>query len=204
MRYLSRGPTPPEGRFIQFAGEAVSLGEQFDEVLVAAQAGAPWAIGLIYKDLQPRVLRYLVAREPKEGEDLAAQVWMDVASSLKAFRGGEVELRAWLFTIARRRLIDHRRRTKRRPAVLAPTEDLADRPANDDPEETAVISDSSAEAFRRISSLPKDQADVVLLRVVGGFSVEEVARILRKKPGTVRVLQHRALKALAKEFSQDR
>ena len=52
-------------------------------------------------------------------------------------------------------------------------------------------------ALSCIAMLPASQADVVLLRVLGGLSVGEVAKILDKRPGAVRVLQHRALRTLA-------
>jgi RNA polymerase sigma-70 factor (ECF subfamily) len=52
------------------------------------------------------------------------------------------------------------------------------------------------------TSLPRDQAEVILLRVVGGFDVAEVAAIVGKRPGNVRVLQHRGLRALAERLSE--
>ena len=50
---------------------------------------------------------------------------------------------------------------------------------------------------------PRDQAEVILLRVVGGLDVGEVAAIVGKRPGTVRVLQHRGLRRLAEEIARD-
>jgi RNA polymerase sigma-70 factor (ECF subfamily) len=50
------------------------------------------------------------------------------------------------------------------------------------------------------SVLPAEQAEVLMLRVVGGLPVEEVARVVGKRPGTVRVLQHRALRRLASQL----
>jgi RNA polymerase sigma-70 factor (ECF subfamily) len=52
------------------------------------------------------------------------------------------------------------------------------------------------------SALPAEQAEVVMLRVVGGLPVEEVARVVGKKPGTVRVLQHRALRRLTSQLRE--
>ena len=65
--------------------------------------------------------------------------------------------------------------------------------ASDDPAAEASASD----ALSVIGRLPPDQAEVVLLRVVGGLSAEEVGRIVGKNAGAVRVLQHRGLKRLA-------
>jgi RNA polymerase sigma-70 factor, ECF subfamily len=62
---------------------------------------------------------------------------------------------------------------------------------------------SSDEAIRRITALlPPDQAEIVLLRVVAGLSVDDVAGITGRRPGTVRVLQHRALRRLAERLER--
>jgi RNA polymerase sigma-70 factor, ECF subfamily len=52
------------------------------------------------------------------------------------------------------------------------------------------------------SCLPADQAEVILLRVLGGLEVAEVAAIVGKRPGNVRVLQHRGLRLLAERLSE--
>jgi RNA polymerase sigma-70 factor (ECF subfamily) len=72
-----------------------------------------------------------------------------------------------------------------------------------DPETQALATSETEAALAHIARLPADQAEIVLLRVVGGLTVEEVARIVGKKPGTVRVLQHRALKRLSDDLMRD-
>jgi len=60
---------------------------------------------------------------------------------------------------------------------------------------------SAAQAIARlVATLPPDQAEVLMLRVVGGLSADESAEVMGKRPGTVRVLQHRALRRLAREL----
>lgn len=67
-----------------------------------------------------------------------------------------------------------------------------------DSSEEAVEALAADEAVRMLAAgLSRDQAEVVILRVLGGLSVEDVAAVLGKRPGTVRVLQHRALRRLA-------
>jgi RNA polymerase sigma-70 factor (ECF subfamily) len=76
--------------------------------------------------------------------------------------------------------------------------------ARDDPaEETAAWLDSVAAVVRIAELLPPEQSDVVLLRVVGNLSVEDVAAIVGKRPATVRVIQHRALRRLAQELGDE-
>ena len=122
-------------------------------------------------------------------------------SDVRSFEGDEAHLRAWVFSIARRRVADHRRAASRRRTdpVESHRLDLVD---PRDPESVVVDGLSGEEAADFVvRTLPADQADVVLLRVLGGLDVAEVAHILGKKPGTIRVLQHRGLRTLAQRLT---
>jgi RNA polymerase sigma-70 factor (ECF subfamily) len=177
----------------------MTLGDQFEPVLAAARTGAEWALAALYRDLHPRVLRYLWARDPSEAEDLAAETWLDVARGLHRFGGDEAGFRAWVFTIARRRLLDERRSATRRLTTPLPADRLALLGETGNVEHEALVSIEAEAALRQIAELPVDQAEVVLLRVLADLSAQEVARILGKREGTIRVLQHRALRRLARE-----
>jgi RNA polymerase sigma-70 factor (ECF subfamily) len=171
----------------------MTQGPLFESVLSAAQDGADWALTVLYRDLHPPLVRFLTAQEPDEGEDLASEVWLDVASGLGRFEGDESAFRCWLFTIARRRLIDMRRIRTRRCTGPVPLEQLIDRP---DPSET-FAGVETGEAFDCLAALPPAQAEIVLLRIVAGLDSYEVAAVTGRKPGTVRVMQKRALERLA-------
>jgi RNA polymerase sigma-70 factor, ECF subfamily len=154
----------------------------------------------LYAEYQPALLRYLRGRAPDVADDVASETWISAAQGLNRFSGDGDQFRAWLFTIARRRLIDVRRREKRRPVVNL-GEDVTQEMVSTDPspEETVTAALAGDEAAQRIANiLSADQADVILLRVVGGLSVDEVAKIMDKAPVTVRVLQSRGLKRLQK------
>ncbi|MEO8293176.1 MAG: sigma-70 family RNA polymerase sigma factor [Actinomycetota bacterium] len=170
--------------------------------LEAARAGAGWALAELYHELHPRVLRYLRAMEPSEHEDLAADVWLETSHALQRFEGDEAGLRALAFTIARRRVLDLRRRRARRATSPVPQEQLVSTEAGD-AEEDAMASLSTDEALRQILRLPPDQAQVILLRVIADLPVAEVASILEKTPGAVRALQHRAVRRLARQTSRE-
>ena len=171
----------------------------------AARGGAAWAVASLYREIQPRLLRYLRSRDPYQADDLASQVWLEVAGGLGRFEGAEDGFRAWVFTIARRRLIDARRRADRRPTDPLVDQDFGAASAYDDPESTALAALGAQAAVDRIvGALTPDQADVVLLRVLGGLAVAQVADVLGKQPSAVRVLQHRALRRLAAHFSPER
>jgi RNA polymerase sigma-70 factor (ECF subfamily) len=176
----------------------------FDAVLDAAQRGDERAVASLYRDLQPRLAGYLRAREPRAADDIEGEVWLAVAQGLTRFSGGEEAFRAWIFSIAHRRVADFRRTAARRGTVPVPNEEL-ERATRNDPESLVLESLSAAEATAFVTAtLSADQAEVVLLRVIGGLEVEQVAELLGKRPGTVRVLQHRALRRLQTELAKGR
>lgn len=178
--------------------------ETFVSVLSAAQAGGEWALTLLYRQHNPPVLRYLRANAGVDGDDLASQTWIDVARNLSRFTGDQDAFAGWVFTIARRRLIDHRRRNDRRREEPVDDQLLIELRAEDNPAQTTVDALAGDDAARRIVELlPAGQAEIVLLRVLGGLSVSEVAEITGHRPGTVRVMQHRALRRLAKELADE-
>jgi RNA polymerase sigma-70 factor, ECF subfamily len=175
----------------------MALGTRFDSTLAAAQAGADWALAALYSEFQPRLLRYLLAQAPSEAEDLATDVWIDAARGLRRFEGDESALGRWLFTIAHRRLVDFRRRSARRRevplSVDAPAHAFGSEWMPDPTSQTAIAS---------LAALPPAYAEIVLLRIVGGFRAVEVAQITGRKPSTVRVMQKRALERLAEHLTE--
>jgi RNA polymerase sigma-70 factor (ECF subfamily) len=173
------------------------LGSSFPELLAAAQGGDEQAFALLWRDLQPALLRYLRVAAREVAEDLAADTWVSLIRGLGRFRGDERAFRAWAFTVARHRAIDWRRQAARRLTNSVPVEQLAGRAAPDDPVAQVLEVQSTRAALALLAELPPDQAEVVALRVLGGLEVADVARILGKRPGAVRVLAHRGLRRLA-------
>jgi RNA polymerase sigma-70 factor, ECF subfamily len=173
------------------------IGPLFPELLAAAQGGDERAFAVLWRDLQPAVLRYFKVTEAEAAEDLAADSWVSVIRGLGRFRGDERAFRAWVFTVARHRAIDWRRLAARRPTRSVPAELLAERPAPDDPVAQVLEAQSTRAALVLLAELPADQAEVLALRVLAGLEVAEVARIVGKRPGAVRVLAHRGLRRLA-------
>ena len=172
--------------------------DDFEKVLEEARAGSEWAAAAIFDAHQGPLLRYLRWQEPSAADDLAGETWLAVAERLGKFEGGEDALRAWLFSVARRRVAEYRRRGARRQTRPVAPEDLAALPGGTDPSEIVVDTLSAQQAIDHlVATLSADQAEVVVLRIVAGLSVEEIARVLDKRPGTVRVIQHRALRRLA-------
>ena len=164
-------------------------------------AQLPRLIEASFAQLQEDMIRYLRAVAGADvAEDVASQVWVEVVGRASEFRGDEAALRRLVFATARRRALDQHRRWWRRKVNLHPPGDrVLERAAWEDPE--VVERDR---ALMWIARLPKAQAEVVLLRVIGDLSTEEVAEMTGRSPGSVRVLQHRALRRLASDLRRAR
>jgi RNA polymerase sigma-70 factor, ECF subfamily len=176
-------------------------------VLDAAIEGEHWALTALFRAYQPPLLRYLRAHQRDMADDLASEIWVAVARRLGDFVGDERGFRSWLFTIARHRVIEHRRNAARRRTDPVSHEGL-DRPMASvhtaDPADAVVEYLTAEQAIDLlIADLTPSQTEAVLLRVVAGLDVMEVARLMDRSPESVRVLCHRALRRLAIRFSRE-
>jgi RNA polymerase sigma-70 factor (ECF subfamily) len=167
------------------------------DALTAALGGDEAGFETLWLAFQPALLRYLRVVVGDAAEDVASETWLQAARDLSRFRGDLAGFRVWLFRIGRHRGIDDRRRARRR------TEEPYD-PAGQEP--LATSRDAASDAIEQlgtewalsvIASLPPDQAEAVMLRVVAGLDVRQTAEVLGKRPGAVRVAAMRGLRKLA-------
>jgi len=170
--------------------------DQFQDLLVAAQAGDEQAFACLWRDLNPRLLRYLRTMTKIHFADLASETWLQVIRNLPKFAGDENAFRAWVFTIARNKVVDNDRRARRRPRVGSDDAPLDAYPAADDTATLAMQNLATDAALALIASLPREQAEVIMLRVVVGLDVAAVAKLVGKSPGAVRISAHRGLRRL--------
>ncbi|MGH9136104.1 MAG: RNA polymerase sigma factor [Acidimicrobiales bacterium] len=148
-----------------------------------------------YRALAPAVLGYFRSHGFDHAEDLVGEVFVSVARGLRRFRGDADDLRRWVFTIARRRKVDHLRRLRvRRGDVCG---DPPDQPAPNTSGELGLDVDLLA-ALHDLTPL---QRDVVVLRFVADLPLEDVARIVRRTTGAVKSLQVRGLAQLANRLN---
>lgn len=159
-----------------------------DSALVRRAAeGDRVAFDELWHEYQPRLLRYLSSLGLRDGDDVAAQTWMEAFQALGSLDDRPGAFRRLLFTIARRRMVDEaRRRTRHVEAEL-----VGDVAVSAEAEHMEL-----GAALELLAGLPPAQAEVVALRIIAGFSAAEVGEITGRTEGAVRVMAHRALSAL--------
>jgi RNA polymerase sigma-70 factor (ECF subfamily) len=169
--------------------------DEFRQTLRRAKGGDEAAVTTLYRLLHPRLVRYLGVLIPSDADRLAAETWVDVVRGLDAFDGGEHALYALAFAIARRRAGEAitARDGDGHVSEPGPVVDLDTAKQVDD---DGMAGFGLRSALAAIGRLPRDQADVVLLRVLGELSVEQVAALLESPPETVGALQLQALTSL--------
>jgi RNA polymerase sigma factor (sigma-70 family) len=152
--------------------------------------------GEVYRRLGPAVAAYLRSQRLPDPDDTLGEVFFQVARSLDGFEGDDDALRRWVFTIARNRVIDERRRRQRRlrPAPMLPVAEATE------PDEEAT----DEELIDALRSLTEEQREVVVLRFVADLPLEEVAEMTGRTVGAVKAMQHRALAQLARRLDDAR
>jgi RNA polymerase sigma-70 factor (ECF subfamily) len=191
-----------EGALVARQRAAPDGPDDLGSYVVAAQQGDESAFDTLYVTVQPGLLRYLRGLVGDDAEDVAADAWLQIARDLPRLRDTH-GFRGWAAAIARHRALDHLRHNKRRPAVATPDEDLALLVAHhQDPADEAMETVSTETALALIASLPSDQAEAVLLRVVMGLDTNAAAAVLGKRAGAVRVAAHRGLRRLAARLAE--
>jgi RNA polymerase sigma factor (sigma-70 family) len=179
----------------------MSLGEAFPAVLDACRFGADWAWRRLYDETAPVVLRYLRLNGAKDPEDVMAETFVRVVRALPTFVGDERAFRAWVFTIARRRSIDEARSRGRHPVFALSDEDLLVHGDRGDVENDVLRSLATQRVATILRGLTREQREVLVLRLLEGLTIEEIAQVLGRRPGAVKALQARGLEVIRREIS---
>lgn len=154
----------------------------------------------VYEEYFPKIYRYIAVRlgDRIEAEDLTEQVFLKALESISSFKWRGAPVSAWLFRIAHNQVIDYHRTSRSKKSL--PLDELL--VSNDiDPEIVAEDNIDIRLLVQAVGQLTRAQRDVIKLRFAGGLSTAEVAKILGKKEGAVKALQHSALVALRKRLS---
>ncbi len=170
--------------------------QAFSGAMAAAKAGDGRAFEQLYRWLAPEINRFAVARQADDPEVITNEAFLRAFQRLERFEGRRDAFRAWVFAITRNLLIDAHRAGDRRPEVVS--DDVPERYAAD-AEVEALDLLSMQRVTRLLASLSDDQRDVVLLRMVGDLSLQQVSLIVDKPLTAVKALQRRGLRRLQTE-----
>ncbi len=183
-----------------------------DRRLVEAAQADPARFEALYRKYLAQVysFAYYELRDHHEAEDATERTFLAALANLARFQerarpadgAGASTFRVWLFQIARNAVAERRRRQRRRPE--SPLEAAATVADAHDVEASAIQRDSTAAALGAISRLPADRRRALILRFVDEMSTPEIAGILGRSEGAVRVLIHRALRSVARDLDDRR
>jgi RNA polymerase sigma-70 factor (ECF subfamily) len=179
-----------------------------DRRLVEAAQADPARFEALYRKYLAQVYSYAYyeLRDHHDAEDATERTFLSALANLPRFEErarpadgeGASTFRVWLFQIARNAVAERHRRRSRHPE--APLEAAAGVAAPIDLEADAAIHDDAAEAWRAVARLPGDRRRALILRFVDEMSTAEIAGILGRSEGAVRVLIHRALRSVARDL----
>ncbi len=171
--------------------------EKSEDALVRrARALDPGALAEIYDRYSDGIYRYVYARvsHKADAEDLMEQVFLKMLDAIQGFRPRGAPLSAWLYRIAHNLLVDRYRRAGRETLELR--EHVQDAAPHANPETVFQHSEDRHRLFEAIRRLTPEQQQVIALRFIDNLEVPQIAEIMRRRPGAVHSMQHRALASL--------
>jgi RNA polymerase sigma-70 factor, ECF subfamily len=174
------------------------LSREEENAWIRAAQADPAEFARVYRQYVGPVYRYLYSRvgEPAEAEDLTAQTFLEALECLSRYRFSG-PFAAWLFTIARRRAIDHFRRRKPQISLL---EDQKD--ALPDPLAEVIGREEAGQLKGLISTLKPADQELLRLRFAAGLGFAEIARLLGKRDAAVKMNLYRLLRRLESELEK--
>jgi RNA polymerase sigma-70 factor (ECF subfamily) len=171
-----------------------------DEAVARMCRGDGDAFRVVYRAVHAPLLRYLeVLVGSNDAEDVASETWGQACRDLERFDGDADGFRGWITTIGRHRALDLLRLRSRR---IRADQDLTgvDPPDPGDTEALMLEGFTTGAALGLIRTLPRDQAEAVMLRAVMGLDAKSAGAVLGKRPGAVRSAAHRGLATLARRL----
>lgn len=194
-----RKAAPAAAGSLQREDQALVVAEW--EIVRRAQGYDEDAVRSLYESYYPKVYSYafLQMGDVQASEDLASDVMLKMIESIRSYRFKGLPFGAWVFRIARNRLIDLHRRRKRRGEVDL-SETLASTLAS--PQSMAERALERGQLQVALKHLTDEQRQVVVLKFIEGFDNRSIGRIMGRSEGAIKSLQHRALLSLRRILYQ--
>ncbi|NHZ71651.1 MAG: sigma-70 family RNA polymerase sigma factor [Aquificales bacterium] len=172
------------------------------QIVKQAQQGTRSAVAALYHKHHAQVYRYIVYRvgDTVVADDLTADVFVSMVKHIDSYEDRGRPFLAWLYTIAGNVVKMHYRHQKATEFEPLPDE-MIDQYAN--PAEIAQTNMTHEQLIAAMPHLPEMQRQVILLKFIEGFSNREIAAMLGKKEGNIRVLQHRAILTLRQILTEE-
>ena len=154
----------------------------------------------IYDKYVDKIYRFIFIKVSSQeiAEDLCSETFLRGWQAFKEREDIE-NPPAFLYQIARNLIIDHYREKGKAKIVSAEYTPIVD--PREDLEEKAVLGSDIDNIRTALVSLDGEYQDVIIYRYLDELSISEIAKIMEKSEGTVRVTLHRALKSLKNELS---
>jgi RNA polymerase sigma-70 factor (ECF subfamily) len=177
--------------------------EALDELVVGVRHGERDAIAAVYLELAPALRGFLRRRVPhgEVADDLVEQTFVELIEGGHRIRGDGRALRAWLYRAARNNLADWETRAERRGDHEL-TDQVASTLGDGEPDagERALAAMIDPRLTAALARLTAEQREVIELRLVAELSLGQVAELTGRSVGAVKLLQHRAVRQLAKQL----
>lgn len=177
--------------------------EERERALVAeAVNGDQRAFTDLYDHYHDRIYRHIVyrVRRSEDAEDLTQQVFLQAWRALGRYQQTKSPFIAWLLTIAHNVIVSFYRRSK---STYSLDSEIPERPSDDPMEGIAEARIEGERVRRAISLLKPDQQQVLVMRFLENLEYRDIAAVLGKTEGNVRVMQHRALQELRRVLERE-
>jgi RNA polymerase sigma factor (sigma-70 family) len=177
--------------------------EEIEELVLMAQKGDHDAFSKLYDIFVDPIYRYIYFRvKAKDAEDLLETLFMKVWENLKQYKFKKNKsFSAWIFRIAHNLVVDYYRSSKKHETSEL-LDYIADKNTDNDPVKTTQSNLDKDYLKLAMSKLKKKHQEIIIYKFVNELSNKEIAQILSKTEGNLRILQFRALKALKKELEK--
>lgn len=169
--------------------------EEVDHFIDGAIDGDADCFGKLYDLYIERVYRHVYYRTGniKDAEDLTQQVFIKAWKAIGRYKKTGSPFLAWLIKISHNLVIDYYRKKKTESTL---EDDTIFDNEDSNPQKSAEISYEQQQLRKAILKLPSDQQQVIIMSFIEGFTYSEIASVLRKKEGNIRVILHRGLKKM--------